>query len=70
MSHRNYSAISRYVNQLKESSDSNFNDILDIFDDYYRKGKKLQMAFVTKGGKPTNELVGIIVANDLVKVRR
>lgn len=45
-------------------------DIIDIFDDYYRKGKKLQMAFVTKGGRKDGELIGIIVSNDLIKVRR
>lgn len=69
---KQYLPLEEHVSEfyLYVSEQTSIDTIVDKFDSYYRRGKKLSMAFVTKGGTKEGELVGLIVANDLVKIRR
>lgn len=59
--------VSEYYLYVSENVSAN--DILEKFDQYYNSGKRLQMAFVTEGGKRNGKLIGIIVIQDLLKIR-
>lgn len=46
--------------------DDDVEAVSSIFDDYYKKGKKLAMVFVTEHGKENETILGIITAYDIV----
>lgn len=44
--------------------------VSDLFDNYYKKGQKLVMVFVTEHGKSSEGLLGIITPYDVVNLSR
>lgn len=67
-----YTKINKHIseNYAFTSRRTRLEDISNLFDDYYNKGKKLAMVFVTENGKNSEALLGIITPYDVIKAKR
>lgn len=65
----NYIAINKHISEYYSFVNKNVSkeNVNDLFDKYYQKGKKLAMAFVTEDGKEEQSILGVITPYDVLK---
>lgn len=65
-----YLSVHRHVSEYYEFVPKGFpsEQVADLFDEYYKKGKKLVMVFVTEHGKESESLLGLITPYDVVNL--
>ncbi|HNX16337.1 MAG TPA: hypothetical protein PKO28_03105 [Bacilli bacterium] len=65
-----YLSVHRHVSEYYEFVPKDFpsEQVADLFDEYYKKGKKLVMVFVTEHGKESESLLGLITPYDVVNL--
>lgn len=65
-----YLSIHRHVSEYYEFVERTMpsEQVADLFDEYYKRGKKLAMIFVTEHGKESESLLGLITPYDVVNL--
>lgn len=63
----NYLLYNKSERYLYISQNMRINRIKDLFDDYYKKAKRIGMMIVTESGKKEEKFLGIITPYDLLK---
>lgn len=66
-----YTKIDNHISEMYAfcSRRARLDEISSLFDDFYNKGKKLAMLFVTENGKQDEVLLGIITPYDIIKAK-
>jgi len=67
-----YISLSKHVSEYYEFVEKGLpsEKVADLFDQYYKKGKKLVMVFVTEHGKENESLLGLITPYDVVNLEK
>lgn len=67
-----YVSLSKHVSEYYEFVEKSLpsEKVADLFDQYYKKGKKLVMVFVTEHGKENESLLGLITPYDVVNLEK
>lgn len=69
---QDYVSLSHHISEYYEfvEKDMPSEQVADLFDQYYKKGKKLVMVFVTEHGRQTESLLGLITPYDVVNLEK